>query len=197
MPDPSPDPTVAIVVPARDAATTIGGLLDDLAGQDLGRAAVVVVDDGSRDQTQAIVLGRASASPWPSLVRGMGSGPAAARNLGARVAAAPWVAFVDADVRLDADWLRRGLARIAADDCDVIEGRVVPRGGAERGLVLHTASSDADGVFVTANLWVRRDLFDRVGGFDENYRVPWREDTDLGWRLVEAGGRVAAGHDVV
>jgi hypothetical protein len=98
-------------------------------------------------------------------------------------------------VRVDRGWLRAGLAHLAAD-VDVVEGAVVPRGGAERGLILHTASSGADGVFVTANLWVRRSLFERVGGFDEGYRVPWREDTDLGWRLVEAGARVVAGTDL-
>ena len=42
---------------------------------------------------------------------------------------------------------------------------------------------------MTANLWVRRDAFERVGGFDERYDHvgPWREDTDLGWRLAAGG----------
>lgn len=193
----SPDTTVAIVVPARNAAATIGDLLDDLVAQGPEGARVVVVDDASHDGTGDEVARRAVDAPWLSVVRGAGAGPAAARNLGAAAVSTPWLAFIDADVRLDDGWLRSGLARARADDCDVIEGVVIPRGGAEHGLALHTARSDADGVFVTANLWVRRAVFEQVGGFDEGYRVPWREDTDLGWRLVEAGARVTQSRDVV
>jgi hypothetical protein len=71
----------------------------------------------------------------------------------------------------------------------VIEGLVRPSGGTDHGLVRHSATSDGNGVFVTANLWVRRRDFQRVGGFDERYDDigPWREDTDLGWRLTAAG----------
>jgi len=196
MAAPSPDPAVAIVVPARDAAGTIGFVVDDLRHQHAGAVRMVVVDDGSGDGTAAAVRVLAAELPWLSVVAGHGRGPAAARNVGARATSAPWLAFVDADVRLDPSWLRAGLARISADDCDVVEGVVISQGGDDRGMVLHTASSVADGVFVTANLWVRRDLFDRVGGFDESYRVPWREDTDLGWRLLDAGARAVPAPEV-
>jgi len=193
---PSSDPAVVIVVPAKDAVQTIGLVVDDLRRQNPGPVRMVVVDDGSTDGTAAAVKRLAADLPWLSVVAGAGRGPAAARNVGARATSAPWLAFVDADVRLDPSWLRAGLARISADDCDVVEGVVVPQGGDERGMVLHTASSAADSVFVTANLWLRREVFDRVGGFDESYRGPWREDTDLGWRLVDAGARAVAAPDV-
>jgi glycosyltransferase involved in cell wall biosynthesis len=190
------DPAVAIVVPARNAVETIGLVVEDVRRQDPQGVHMVVVDDASTDGTAAAVARLAVDLPWLSVVKGGGGGPAAARNAGARATSAPWLAFVDADVRLDTSWLRNGLAHIAAGDSDVIEGIVMPRGGADRGMVLHTASSTADGVFVTANLWVRREVFDRVGGFDEAYRVPWREDTDLGWRLLDAGARARSAPDV-
>ncbi|HZQ87776.1 MAG TPA: glycosyltransferase family A protein, partial [Acidimicrobiales bacterium] len=197
MTAPSDEPAVGIVVPARDVSATIGLLLDDLAAQSPEGVRVVVVDDASTDGTGDLVEARAAELPWLSLVRGTGAGPATARNLGAGAVNGGWLAFVDADVRLDPDWLRAGMAATGREDADVLEGVVVPRGGDDRGLVLHTASSSGGEVFVTANLWVRREAFERVGGFDASYQVPWREDTDLGWRLLAAGARARAAADVV
>src|SRR5437588_356229 len=46
--------------------------------------------------------------------------------------------------------------------------------------------------FVTANCFVRRSVLERLGGFDETFRMPWREDADLQFRLLEAGCTIAA-----
>jgi glycosyltransferase involved in cell wall biosynthesis len=180
------DATLSIVIPARNAARTIDLLLGDLVGMELSGVEVVVVDDGSHDGTTAVIEQWAGRVPRLTVVNGPGRGPAAARNRGAAVASGPWLAFIDADVRLPPDWLQRGLARIGTDVA-VIEGLVRPAGGANEGLVRHSATSHGNGVFVSANLWVRRDAFERVGGFDEDYFAPWREDTDLGWRLAAVG----------
>ena len=45
--------------------------------------------------------------------------------------------------------------------------------------------------FVTANCFVRRSALERVGGFDETFRLPWREDSDLQFRLLQAGFSIA------
>jgi GT2 family glycosyltransferase len=74
---------------------------------------------------------------------------------------------------------------------------VVPRGGDEHGLLLHRASSEGHGKFVSANLWVRRAIALEIGGFDEGYPAPWREDTDFGCRLVAAGARVSEAPEMV
>ena len=49
--------------------------------------------------------------------------------------------------------------------------------------------------FMTANLLLRRDTFNAIDGFDEQFDVPFREDTDLGWRAC-ALGEIPFGHDV-
>lgn len=54
-----------------------------------------------------------------------------------------------------------------------------------------------DAGFVTANCFCRMALLQRVGGFDERFRVAWREDTDLYFRLCDAGARVAGADDAV
>jgi glycosyltransferase involved in cell wall biosynthesis len=190
------DATLSIVIPARNAARTIGVVLGDLAEMDLTDVEVLVVDDGSEDGTPAVAGEWADRIPRLRVVDGPGRGPAAARNCGATMATGSWVAFIDADVRLPGDWLRRGLARIGTDVA-VIEGLVRPAGGTDEGLVRHSATSHGNGVFVSANLWVRRDAFERVGGFDERYVAPWREDTDLGWRLAAIGEASATAPELV
>lgn len=183
------EPDVTIVIPARDAAQTLGAVLEDLASSAPETIPIVVVDDNSTDATADVATFYRDRLPRLRVVRGAGRGPAAARNVGVRAAETTWIAFTDADVRIPAEWFHAGVtATVAA--VDVLEGPVIPRGGATRGLVRHSAWSDGCRRYVTANLWVRRDLVLAVGGFDEEYPAPWREDTDLGLRLEDAGATV-------
>lgn len=116
-------------------------------------------------------------------------GPAATRNIGWRRAKAPIVAFTDDDTVPDADWLARGLATFAPG-VDAVAGRIV--------MPLPATPTDYErneqglerAEFVTANCFVRRAVLARLGGFDESFRLPWREDSDLHFRLLEAGCRV-------
>lgn len=117
------------------------------------------------------------------------SGPAAARNRGWSQAKAPIVAFTDDDTEPDRDWLRRGLEAMT-QEVDAVAGRVVMP-------IPDTPTDyerDAQGLerseFVTANCLVRRPLLERLGGFDESFRMAWREDSDLHFRLLQCGARI-------
>jgi GT2 family glycosyltransferase len=123
-------------------------------------------------------------------------GPAAARNRGWRRASADIIAFTDDDTEPDARWLERGLAALRPG-IDVVTGRVVmpaPRTPSDY-------ERDATGLeraeFVTANCFVRKGALARIGGFDEAFRLPWREDSDLQFRLLEKGYRIARAEDAV
>src|SRR2546423_10440437 len=89
-------PDVSVVIPTRDRASMLAAALDALGNQTLApeRFETIVVDDGSRDSTSA-VLERAGAGDALRLrvVHTGGSGPAVARNAGWRAANAPLVAF--------------------------------------------------------------------------------------------------------
>ncbi|HET7224844.1 MAG TPA: hypothetical protein VFK69_03930, partial [Candidatus Eisenbacteria bacterium] len=101
-----------------------------------------------------------------------------------------WLAFTEDDVRVPPDWLARAAARLAADPAlEVLEGRTAKPGGR----ALRVLGAD-EFLYLPTNLFVRRALFARVGGYDEGYfdrGVYFREDADFGFTLEQAGARVA------
>lgn len=107
-------------------------------------------------------------------------GPAAARNIGWRQARAPIVAFTDEDTEPDPEWLEKGLAAFTGD-VDAVSGRVMSP--------LSVAEYER-GDFVAANCFCRKDLLEEIGGFDERFDMAWRADSDLQFRLLQAGARI-------
>lgn len=117
------------------------------------------------------------------------SGPAAARNRGWRRARAPVVAFTDDDTVPDPGWLQNGLAAVR-EGADAAVGRTVMPLSASPTDYERNESGLERAEFVTANCFVRRSVLERLGGFDESFRMPWREDSDLHFRLLEHGFRI-------
>jgi histidinol-phosphate phosphatase family protein len=130
-----------------------------------------------------------------------GRGPAATRNEGWRQSGADWVAFLDDDVVPGPEWVATLLEDLAGCEAGTwgSQGRiVVPLPGGrrptdwERNVAgLETAQ------WATADLAYRRVALERVGGFDERFPRAYREDADLGLRMVAAGGRIVPGRRVV
>jgi glycosyltransferase involved in cell wall biosynthesis len=181
-----------VIIPARNARETLPRTLAALAGQELeGDYEVIVVDDGSGDGTAEVA---AAAPGLVTVVAQPPLGPAAARNQGANRARGPALAFCDADVYPTPGWLHAGLA--ALETADLVQGHVLPDPAAALGpfdrtiWVLFEA-----GLFETANLFVTRELFDRVGGFEEWLRPrrgkPLAEDVWFGHRARRLGARSA------
>lgn len=187
-----------MIIPARDAAGTLGAALAALAEQDTtARFEVLVVDDGSSDATVAV----AESAPVPvTVVQGGGRGPAAARNAGAAAATGRVLAFTDADCVPEPGWLSAGLR--ALEDAELVQGPVLPPEGAELGPFDRFIWVEREhGLYETANLLLRRDLFERLGGF-ESVLVPRRgielgEDVWLGWRARRAGARTTFAGDAL
>jgi glycosyltransferase involved in cell wall biosynthesis len=188
--------SAAVVVPARDAAATLPRTLDALAAQDV-TAELIVVDDGSRDGTAEL------AEDHPAVTRVVRrprtEGPGAARNAGARATSASFLAFTDADCAPTAGWLSAGLR--ALQDADLVQGAVQPDPGAARHPHDRTiAVSGPTPLFETASLFVRRDLFDRLGGFPDGIADPRKhlaEDVFFGWAARRAGARIVFATDAV
>jgi glycosyltransferase involved in cell wall biosynthesis len=117
-----------------------------------------------------------------------GRGPAAARNLGWRATDAPLVAFTDDDCVPGPGWLAALSA--AAARAGMAQGQTVPdpAQAAGRGPFSRTLEvREETGYYQTCNMAYRRDVLERLGGFDERFRYPTGEDTDLAWRALEDG----------
>ena len=91
------DIPVAVVIPAYNAQKTLGRTLDSVLAQSHERLEVLVVDDGSCDETAALAQQYAARDGRVRLLSQENGGVARARNLGLQAAAADFVAFVDAD----------------------------------------------------------------------------------------------------
>ena len=190
-----------VVVPAHQAAATLGACLDALLATGFEPSDVLVVDDGSRDGTGAI----ARSHGVRVLTHETPRRPAEARNAGARAAFGPVsetetqiVVFVDADVAVHPDVRERIAARFEREgDLDALFGgydtappapAVVSR---YRNLLHHfvhrRAHPDAK-TFWTGLGAVRRARFEALGGFDPAW--DYLEDVEFGLRLRAAGGRI-------
>lgn len=192
-----PEPAVSVVIPTFNRSASLRRLLDALAGCEVpeGGFEVIVVDDGSSDDTRAVVEG---AGVPVRYVRQDNAGPASARNRGWRLSRSPIVAFTDDDTVPDRRWLVDVAAELGArPDLSGLGGTVRPlhRGfladfvQLER-LVGHGADGRGVRFLVTANAAYRTEALRRVEGFDEGFPTPAGEDTDLSIRVREDGGRL-------
>jgi glycosyltransferase involved in cell wall biosynthesis len=179
---------VSVVIPARDAAATLPRALEALERQRGVRFSVIVVDDGSEDDTAAIAE---AASVVDRVVRLDGVGISGARAAGVEHASAPVLAFTDADCYPAPDWLEQGLRALGA--ADLVQGRVVPA-RPTRPFERTIRVGKLTWMFETANLFVRRAAFEAVGGMEPGFLPSGGkeigEDVWLGWRIRRAGYRI-------
>lgn len=193
-------PLATVIVPVRNGERGLPALLSALEGQTATRTSyeVLVIDDASTDASAQI----AAASPVARVLRqATRGGPYVARNRGLREARGRFLAFTDGDCRPAPDWIERGIAALA--DTEIAAGRVeMPLGENPTLAELLDCAQNLDqenyvaveGFGVTANLWVRREVFDRVGTFNENFTRGG--DTDFGKRATAAGVSLAYRRDV-
>src|SRR5580704_17875391 len=120
MVDRGEEPAVSVIVPARDAAPTLDRTLRTLGAQRIGEPfEVILIDDGSHDETVSIARRHA---PLVKIIQNeVGLGPGAARNVGVAVARAAVLAFTDADCFPAPDWLSHALEAI--ETADLVKGR--------------------------------------------------------------------------
>jgi glycosyltransferase involved in cell wall biosynthesis len=200
----SPDPVVTVVVPTRDRAARLAAALEALRAQTVEpeRFEVVVVDDGSTDATSEVLDGMpGGGEPTIRAIRLSGSGPAAARNAGWRAARASIVAFTDDDCEPTPTWLEAILRAAVARPGAIVQGATAPiprESELLRRPFARTRRIDGPSPwFATCNIAYPRQLLERLDGFDELFPEALGEDTDLGWRALEAGAQVEFAPDAV
>jgi len=172
-------PLVSVIIPSRNSERTIGECLTSIKSQSHKPVEIIVVDAFSADSTKEI------AQRMGALVVSHTGERSVAKNLGAEFANGKYLFFVDADHRLGADVIGScvkaidGVDGVLVNDQDISKDSKVSRLVASRRKVL---SYDPLNVAVR---FVRRDVFDSVGGFDPALYAG--EDLDFHRRFLQRG----------
>lgn len=190
----------SVVVPTYGRAGRLGPLLQSLhaivdRGAEQGEPVeVVVIDDGSPDETPSLL----TSSPWLTSERQENAGAAAARNRGWRQASSDLIVFIDDDCIPTEGWPWDLLAHFEDETVGGVGGAIVSRSNGtmdrfievER-LVDHGRDlGDTADYLVTANAAYRRSVLQEAGGFDAEFPGAAGEDVDLAWRVRAAGWRL-------
>lgn len=204
-------PEVSVVVPTFRRPHLLQACIESFDDQaDPATFEMVVVDDGSRDETPALLDSLSRARPWLRWsLNKTNRGPAAARNRALEKACGRLVLFVDDDIAAAPDLVRTHveLHHKADDDRLAVLGlvrwhpslRVTPfmhwldRSGLQFGYDTWLREGPVDvpaSAFYTANLSMRRGLVTEAGGFDERFPFPAYEDLELATRLTDRGLRM-------
>lgn len=193
-------PAISVVLPVRDALSTIGEAVESILSQEFEDFDCWVVDDGSTDGTREY-LARFSDSRLHIVSNPGPHGVAEAMQFGVDQARSPWIARMDADdvsrpERLGTlmEWARQ------YPGCAALKSRVRLLDGLGDGMDRHVAwvngletpEAIACARFVESPIahpssMIRRDWLQRIGGYRA---VEWAEDHDVWMRLLEAGGQV-------
>jgi teichuronic acid biosynthesis glycosyltransferase TuaG len=188
--------TVSIITPAWNAGAYIEETIASVCGQTFQDWEWLIVDDGSTDDTVAIVRSHAARDPRIRLLRQANAGPSAARNRAMRRATGEWFAFLDSDDTWAPRFLETQLEVFRLHvDTDLVTATAFNRGGPFDGqptrafvdghplLSLEDMIRDETAMFIMTVF--RRRVFETIGGFDE---LQWTsEDYDFWLRAAQAG----------
>lgn len=197
-------PRLSVIVPTCNRNEALAKCLDQIApgAQSLAfeHYEVIVSDDGLNNTAESMILEK---YPWVRYLAGPRRGPAANRNNGAHLATGEWLVFTDDDCLPDAGWLQAYAEAINQfPDSKAFEGMILPDDWdlLKRDMAECPVNTTGD-AFWSANIMVEGDLFWKVGGFDERFKIAAQEDQDLQLKLLERAairfiGNAAVTHPV-
>lgn len=189
-------PAVSVITPAFNAAAFIAHTINSVRAQTMEDWELVIVDDGSTDDTVAIVESYGERDGRIRLLHQSNAGPSAARNRAMRNAHGAFFAFLDSDDTWEPEYLASQLAIFAAyPGTSLVTGVARFRGGPRDGVAMRPFSPGypvltlrdiiADDTAVFIMTIFRREVFEKIGGLDERQ---WRsEDYDFWMRAAAAG----------
>jgi glycosyltransferase involved in cell wall biosynthesis len=189
-------PSVSVIICSYNGAKTLTACLDSLGKLNYPDYEVILVDDGSTDDTAYI----ASQFPNVRYIHQTNHGLSYARNAGAAAARGEILVYTDSDCMADVDWLYYLIGTLTSGDYAGVGGpNITPPaenwvqacvaaapGGPSHVLLTDTVAEHIPGCNMAFYKWA----FDNVGGFDAEYRKAG-DDVDFCWRLQQSGCVIA------
>jgi GT2 family glycosyltransferase len=189
-----PWPRISVVVCTFNGARTLRDCLAGLRRLEYPNAEVIVVNDGSTDETESVV--REFGFP---VITTTNMGLSSARNTGLAAATGEIVAYLDDDAYPDQHWLHYLAATFMSTDFVGVGGpNLAPPGDGSvadcvansPGGPMHVLISDEEAEHIPGcNMAFRKSALDAIGGFDSRFRVAG-DDVDVCWRLQDRGWRL-------
>jgi FkbM family methyltransferase len=184
-------PYFSVIIPSYERPASLKKLLELLSRQVFADFEVVVVDQSATPLEPGLLRCNFALQYIHTTERG----PAKSRNLGIRYAKGQILAFTDDDCEPDIHWLANAYKHFQDEGIVGLEGLIESdTTDAEHYRIVTNQGVEGIG-FMTANLFIRRKVIDELGGFDERFERPFREDTDFGWRAL-AYGQIPFARDV-
>ena len=174
---------VSVVIPAKNSERTLSECLRSIISQSYRPIEIIVVDRFSSDSTKTI------AKNMGASVISHGGERSIAKNIGARFAKGKYLYFVDADHKLDPSVVADCVKKIDKVDAILINDQDLARNSKMSRLVAARRKILSYDPLNVASRFVRKDAFDRLGGFDLDLYVG--EDLDLHRRLLLNGFKMA------
>ena len=189
-------PKVSVIVCSYNGGQTLEACLRSLKKIDYPDYEVVVVDDGSTDHTKEIL----SHHPWVNAIYQTNHGLSVARNVGAAAATGEIIAYTDSDCMADPDWLYYLVGTLLSGNYAGVGGpNISPPAQNWHQACVAAAPGGPSHVLLTdvvaehipgCNMAFYRWAFEKVGGFDPEYRKAG-DDVDFCWRLQQEGEVIA------
>lgn len=194
---------ISIVVPVYNSATHLKKTLLSLKQQSVNDFELIVVDDGSSDNSAEVARCFAD----KVMINRKNSGPAISRNKAIKMANGEIIAFIDSDCIADKDWLKNILESLEDNNVDAVMGNTkIPKstfignsiselgfpGGANAGFenIWHVNEDGFTDHITSCNFAARKYIFDKFGLFDESFPLAGGEDPELSYRWSMNGVRI-------
>lgn len=192
--------TFSVIVPTHDRRLSLQQTLHSLFQQDFQDFEIIVVNDGSSDDTDEYLSHLASEGKIVYLKQS-NRGPASARNAGLKVAKGQYIAFTDDDCLVPPDWLRRFTHYFERTRVDVVGGIVRNR---VRDNIFSEVSQEISNHFVkflgrdnqptafltSNNVAYHSESVRKAGGFSDRFRYPGGEERALHQVILQQGGKI-------
>ena len=200
------DYKISVVVPFYNAEDTLELCLTALIKQNLKPEEIIVVDNNSNDRSKIIVDEFINNSKDSKIVylECKKKGPSAARNKGASIAKGDWLIFTDSDCVPSPSWISDYKVHFHDETFGAVAGCIkpfLPTNPIQKTLSLFTLPENqqeivhdnftiTEGLYPTANLAVKKKVFNRIGGFNEN--LNYSEDREFCYKIYKAGFKIKA-----
>jgi glycosyltransferase involved in cell wall biosynthesis len=198
---------ISLIIPVRNEVASIGPLLVSMFSQTRRADQVILVDGGSTDGTIALLRATQAQGREVRVLEAGDATPGRGRNVGAASAQYEWIAFTDAGLQLEPEWLARLVEVAERDNCDVVYGNYEPvtetRFERCAALAYVPPKQQTPGGVMrgrsTASMLLRRDVWRAVGGFPDlraaedlifmerieraGFKIGWASQATVWWQL--------------